>query len=242
MPFWYNSPNKDSKFSSLACSDWSSLNSRLDFKEFAIKEDDTFYWLFGFANNVTDVVFVKGGRDWKFEPQLVTLKIAKKDYDKWDSNEKKTVPVLRTKFEAFWCRVFEDLDKEKVYSGRLTFQDIPQLEMVLSGIAYGEPMTEQTRRTTVLSMCQVIAVEVPEIIKPEELTLPVKGLWNKPSGQSEYERLGDRFRFTCEQLKVVFPNKEINSIADISNLGSNEKESVDFTAAFQIILAILGSR
>ncbi|WP_201800715.1 hypothetical protein, partial [Dulcicalothrix desertica] len=83
MPFWYNTPSEGSEYSNLACTDFAGLNSLIKFDEVAFKSDDDFNYVFGYASDASDLIKV-GDRDFKFTPQLITFKLAKKNYQKYD--------------------------------------------------------------------------------------------------------------------------------------------------------------
>jgi hypothetical protein len=240
MPAWYNPPTKDSKFATLAVTDWSNMHVRLDFEEFCIKEDDTFYYLFGFANEASDLVFVKAGRDWKFEPQMVTLKIAKKDYERWDMTEKKSVPASQSKTERFFAKIFSNLDLSKVYTGKFGFSHMPLMDAYVLEENDGQPMAENVKEITVKTSFPVTVVDEPQKIKINDITIPTKSKAEYAKGQTEYERLNDRLKFLETQLRLVYPDNEFNSLKDIVNFSDTKKADADFAEIYQIIVVLLG--
>jgi hypothetical protein len=237
MPLWYNPPFKDSKFASVACSDWESVNSRFDFEELVIKSNDDFYYLFGQVVAITDLKYVKGEKDWKFEPQLIQFKIARKDYEKYDYQEKKRVPTKQSIVERFYCKCIEDLNLAdgRVYKGKIFVSSIPQIEMVVR-----DQLTPEMVAMTIKSMCDLLVVETSQFIKLEELRLPEKSAGGYGKTQSESERLNEQVSFIVSQCKLLVPELQINSIVDLYAFYNNEEHSLKIQEALHFIGKVLG--
>ena len=236
MSLWYNLPTKDSKFANLACSDWSSINSKFDIAELAIKQDDSFYYLFAQATELTDVKFVKGERNWEFLPQLVQFKVARKDYEKYSMDEKKQIPVKQSMPEKFYCKCFETLDLEKIYAGKIYFQNIPQIEMAMNG-----ELTEDMVTVTIQSMCKLSIVELPQFLKLNELEIPTSGFKSYSKTETEEERLNAREAKLLKSLKLMFPELEFNSLADVFTHYNDEKITVQVQLGVEVIKLVLGN-
>lgn len=218
MPFWYNAAEGESKFNSLVCSDWNQINSMIQFDELGVKSDDEFHHLFGYASSATDVIKI-GERDFKFTPQLLTVKIARKNYQKYDRTAKKRVDAAQSTIEKLICKLLESYDLSKVYKASVQLQQSNIVQMLVDGVdTMGKPMPDMVFDSMSSSYLSMTEVEQPEHIKPDELQLPSKGNWGGGSkAQSEYERLSDRLKFVSEQIKAAYPALEIASAHDIAN-------------------------
>lgn len=242
MVLWYREPTKDSKFANLSCSeaDWESINSKIVFKEVAIKETDDFYHLFGYADEVTDIKFYDGGKNWKFEPQLIKFKVAKQDYNKYSKEEKKDVPAKQSVAEKFYCLCLKGFDQDKVYTGKIYFQMIPQIQMLIDG-----QLNEQLVEATITSMCSLTALTgASEIIKLDEIQLPTSkssGYGSGSKAQSEAGRLDDRLQFLVKQLNLIFPDLAIDTLADLYKHYNDEKMTVQVQQAVELIKVILSN-
>jgi hypothetical protein len=216
MPFWYNVASEGSKFNSVACTDWNQINSMVTFDEVAVKSDDEFYYFFGWASNVTDVIKV-GEKNFNWEPQLLTLKIARKNYQKYDRNLKKKVDAEQSTVEKLICKLVETYDLSKVYKTAIQVQNSNLVKMLADGVdTVGNPMSKELYDQMSGSYLTMTEVLQPIHIKPDELQLPSKGNWGgSKGGQSESERLADRMLFINQQVKLAFPGIEISSVADI---------------------------
>lgn len=238
MPVWYNPAVAPEKFSNIAITDFSNINSTIEFEELGIKSDDEFYYLFAYANKVTDILFTKGGKEWSYTPQLVKLKIARKDTEKTDWQTKQKVAVPQSTVEKFYCKVIDDLDLECIYSGSLRLQSIPQIEMVVTGSAYGEPLSDEMIKMTILSMCQFLKIEETKHLNLDDLKLPTKTAYSR-SSQTEYNKLEDRIKFILANLKLLHPDKQLDTITDLHSLVNNEKESVTIQSSISFIKELI---
>jgi hypothetical protein len=219
MPFWYNEKAEGSKFNSVACTDWATLNSNLNFDELAVKSDDEFHHLFGWCVSATDIIKM-GEKNFKWEPQLLTFKIARKNYEKYDRTLKKRVPAEQSSTEKMFCKLLESLNLEKVYKAKLSLQYNNIVEMVLTEKdGSGQVLPESMVSVLAANFLVVSEVSEPEHIKLDELTLPAKGNWSGggSKGQTEYEKLNDRFKFISEQITLAYPTAEIKSAWDIAH-------------------------
>jgi hypothetical protein len=225
MSFWYNTATDGEKFNSISCADWNQVNTNLEFDELAIKEDEDFYYLYGQFTKATDITKV-GDKDWKFEPQLLTLKIAKKDYQKYSMKEKKRIPVSQSRVEKYYSKVFSGMNLTVIYSGKIQLQDSGFIDALLTGV---DPNNNNVLPDAVLEMMAsgfhaFKVVDEPTIIKPDEIKLPTKsgGNWGSGKSQTEYEKLGDRVKFVIEQFKLSIPHTEVNNFPELIKLMSNE--------------------
>ncbi len=218
MPFWYNAASEGSEFNSLACTDWNQINSMIQFDELGVKSDDEFHHLFGWATSATDVIKV-GEKDFKWTPQLVTIKIARKNYQKYDRVAKKKVDAEQSTIEKLLCKLLESYDLSKVYKASVQFQHSNIVKMLVDGVdTMGNPMPDMVFDSMSSSYLSMEDVAEPGHIKLDKLQLPSKTNWGGGSkGQTEYERLNDRIKFATEQIKLAYPTLEIASVVDISN-------------------------
>lgn len=224
MPFWYNTPSEGSEFSNLACTDFAALNSIINFEEVAIKSDDNFNYVFGFANNASDLIKV-GDKDFKFTPQLITFKLAKKNYQKYDVKTKAKVDVEQSLIEKLMCQLLDELEASKVYRGTMQLQTSGIVKMLVENVdTQGKELPGVVRESMSSSYLSVVEVLEPKHIKIDALKLPEKKPWGGSGAkeQTEYEKLTDRLKFVAEQLKLEYPSKDIKSISDIHLLTSLE--------------------
>jgi hypothetical protein len=226
MPFWYNEPKQDEKFSHLYRSDWNECNASIMFTELGIKENDTFYFLYMYADSVNDVTKIGAARDWKFPTgELTTLKIAKKTYQKQDFKTKQQVTVEQHRVEKLFCNLLAKYDLDKVYSGSLFMQDGNIVDMLIDAKdGSGKPIASETINMMSQPYLTLEVVEKPEHIKLTEIDLPTIGSGNsgtKGYSQSELNKLNDRLNFIIAQLKLALPDESIENIADIYRICNN---------------------
>jgi hypothetical protein len=221
MPYWYNEPGKDEKFATVVTSNYEELNSQVEFSEITSRKDDDFSYLFGWITKITDTKKY-GNNDWKFEPQLLMLKFARKNYEKWDSKQKKKVPTEQHPIEKLTCQAVDTLDETKVYSGKMLLQNGNIINMLLTKSDAGNtPMSDEMYNMMLSSYFSFTEIESCEHLPVDEIKLPAKsgggyGGYGAKS-QSEYDKLTDRVKFAVEQLKLAIPDKaeHVNNLKDI---------------------------
>ncbi|BDA70212.1 hypothetical protein CAL7716_043780 [Calothrix sp. PCC 7716] len=217
MPFWYNTPSEGSEYSNLACTDFANLNSLIKFDEVAFKSDDDFIYVFGYASDASDLIKV-GDKDFKFTPQLITFKLAKKNYQKYDVKTKAKVDVEQSMIEKLMCQLLGELDFSDVYTGTMQLQTSNIINMLVTGKQLnGEPLPDVVKESMVSSYLSLKEIDEPKHIKVDALKLPEKKSWggNGAKAQSELEKINDRLTFICNQLKVDYPSREFKSLSDI---------------------------
>lgn len=217
MPFWYNTPSEGSEYSNLACTDFATLNSIINFEEVGIKADDDFNYVFGYASNASDLIKV-GDKDFKFTPQLITFKIAKKNYQKYDVKTKSKVDIEQSLIEKLMCQLISELDANKVYRGTMQLQTSGIVKMLVENTdTQGKELPGVVRESMINSYLSLVEVFEPKYIKIDALKLPEKKSWGNGSAklQTEYEKLTDRLKFITEQLKVEYPSQNLVSLSDI---------------------------
>lgn len=217
MPFWYNTPSEGSEYSNLACTDYAVLNSLIKFEEVAFKFDDDFNYVFGYASDASDLIKV-GDRDFKFTPQLITFKLAKKDYQKYDVKTKSKVDVQQSMIEKLMCQLLGELDFGSVYAGTMQLQTSSIINMLVTGKQLnGDPLPDAVKESMVSSYLSLKEIDEPKHIKVDALKLPEKKQWSGGGvkAQSEHEKLTDRLKFITEQLKIEYPSQNLVSLSDI---------------------------
>lgn len=241
MSVWYNEAENGSKFAKMAVTSWESISTKVDFTEVGIVQDDGFYYLYGHAVSCTDIVKVGAAKDWKFEPQLLTFQIAKKDYEKTNYKTKAKEQIKQTSIEKVVCLAIAELDLEKVYSAKFSLQNSPQNEMILTGESDGEKLPEKMVKSWIKLIADFKEVAEPQIIKISELEAPKGRSGSYPKAQSEYEKCNDRLRFMCEQYALVFPGTELKTVGDLAGIATNPDEETKFFNLLPIIAVLSGS-
>ena len=196
MPFWYSVPSEGSEYSNLACTDFAGLNSSIKFEEVAFKSDDDFNYVFGYASDASDLIKV-GDRDFKFTPQLITFKLAKKNYQKYDVKTKSKVDVEQSMIEKLMCQLLDELDFGNVYTGSMLIQTSNIITMLVTGKQLdGSPLPDGVKESMVNTYLSLKEIDEPKHIKVDALKLPEKKLWGSggAKAQSELEKLTDRLK------------------------------------------------
>ena len=225
MPGWYNAPKDGAKFASIAFSDFASVNTQIEFDELRFTRDDDFYYLFFHATKVTDIVKM-GDKDWKWKEELGTLKIARKDYEKWNSKEQKKIPTAQSRVEKLVCKLLEDKEPAETYKGFLQLQDGNGIDAILTGTQNGKDITAMVP----MLMETYASFEVcdPDKIADSDVGVPAKksgGGGYGAKSQTELEKLNDRFSFIKAQLKIV-TDTEVTTVADICEVLKGEKSDL----------------
>ena len=78
MSIFFNPPKEDSRYATVGGIDWENINTVVEFSELRYISDESYYYLYLYATKFTDLVKI-GEKDWRFEPQLIILDIAKAD-------------------------------------------------------------------------------------------------------------------------------------------------------------------
>lgn len=227
MPFWYNDAVEPSKFASLVRTDWKDVNTSISVEELAIKQDDDFYHLFMYANSATDVINTKGGRDWRFMPQLVTLKIAKKDYKKYDYKSKKQIDVTQSRIEKLFTKLLSNYDEGKVYFGGIALQDNNIADMVISELdPGGKPILPDVLASLSSSFINLEEDLEPTYLSLDELKLPEnKSNSARSYSQGEGQKLDDRLAFVLKEVNLVNCDIKATSMADVVRFIMNGKDA-----------------
>ncbi|MDZ7968744.1 MAG: hypothetical protein RM368_27965 [Nostoc sp. DedSLP03] len=228
--FYYIEPKKDDKFALVGSSDWTQVYSVIEFAELGFCSDDNFYHLFAYATRFTNINKF-GDKNWEFEPQLIKMKVAKKDYQKEDKDKNK-VNVAQSRLEKWICWMLDARDPSVIYSGFIKLQDDPMCEMFLTGIGLAGEQIDETVLNQMLKMSAIFdPVAEPQYIKPEDVQ-PPKGFSNKGGysgkpAQTELERLRDRLAFVCEQINKMddsIPVENLAQLADVLSIAENKEE------------------
>ncbi|MBH8553404.1 hypothetical protein I8751_13670 [Nostocaceae cyanobacterium CENA357] len=228
---YYIEKKEGDKFALVGCSEWSEANSVISFDELGFCQDDGFYHCFAYATKVTEIGCF-GDKNWKFEPQLVKFKLAKKDYQKEDKQKNK-VDVKQSRLERWLCDLFNGLEEGVIYKGFINLKDDPYCDLFITKIdPKGQPIPEPLLKQMLSMSVDIEPVETPEHIKPEDIKAPNgKGSWGKGGyggkpGQTEIEKLTDRMSFICSQVNAMnegIPVENLAQLADVLSGAENKK-------------------
>lgn len=217
MTVWYNAPNDGEIFAVLICTDWVNVNSKIEFEELCIREDDDFIYFFMYATKLSDAINTSD-RSWKFEPQKVLVKFAKKDYEKYSYKEKKRIPVVQSRFEKWLHKFLIDFqyDHKQIYSGKLEMQDSSIIGILLSGLDLsGNPAPKEILDMMTANYIQLTTVTSPMYLT-DEIKLPDsrKGNSGYSKVQTELEKLNDRTQFIINAINTCCPEYEAKCVND----------------------------
>lgn len=205
MGFWYNAPKEGQKFANLSCKDWFEVNTQFEFEELAWKQDDGFYHLFAYATKFTDCdqMGLGAGIKFKFEPQLVQFKVAKKNYIKKGFQGKPDKSIEQSRVEKWLCKVLSQYDEGVIYHGKFSFTDTAQIDTFLTGIDPNgqkvEPLLLQSMESYYYSLS---VVGESKYLKPEDIQIKSnwKGGGSSAPSQTELEVLNDRLAFVLQEV------------------------------------------
>lgn len=239
--FWYIDPKKDDKYALVGCSDWTEAYSKFEFDELGFTSDDGFYHLFAYATKFTEINKY-GERNWKFEPQLIKLKVARKDYQKEDRDKNK-VDVKQSRLEKWVCSLFDSLSNGIVYSGFINLQDDSMCDIFVSGTGLKGEKLDPAVLAQMMSMSASVTplFEPPQHLDIADIKTPSSnGYYNKGGYgggkpvQTELERLADKLAFVCEQINKCGVEPPTTSIADILRASKihPEKELISETLSW----------
>jgi len=217
MSGWYNAPKDGAKFSSVAFTDMNSVNSEIQFDELRFTSDDEFYHLYFNATKFGDIVKV-GDKDWKFTEQLTSIKIARKNYEKWSSKEGKKVPTEQSRVEKLVCKIFDDLDSTVSYQGFLQLQDGNGIDAILTGTMNGKDVSAMVP-TLLETYASFTPTDANKITDADVVAPKKSGGSYGAKAQTELEKLNDRLSFIRTQLTVVYPDFQVLSVHSITPLG-----------------------
>jgi len=208
MVAWYNEPKADEKFAS-ANINFAEANELIKFNEFAFRSDETFYYLFFYATEFKGLQKIGTNKDWKFEPGLIQVKIAKiEEYQKYDFKNKKQVATKQTPLEQLLCTILGELDESKFYQGKLKFSSGGFVDTLISGVnpADNKPLTDDHRALLLGDYRQFIELTTePVHLKLDDLKIAPKAKSYGSSSQTELARIQDREKYILQVVKKVFP-------------------------------------
>lgn len=219
MTLFYNEP-KDSKFATVAITDWTAVNSNVDFDELRFASNDEFYFVYMHATKFTDVIKI-GDKDWKWTPQLVMIEVARKDVEKWNPKEKKKILTAQSSTEKLVCKMLDDLDSTLCYKGTMVLQESNFNLAILTGKdAQGKDIPEAMIEMLLAPLFNFDLVEESSLIPVDDVKVKERKAWSGgKAGQTELEKLNDRFTFIKEQLKLNGYQHDITSIGDLVSSG-----------------------
>ncbi|NJN09247.1 MAG: hypothetical protein HC836_40305 [Richelia sp. RM2_1_2] len=237
MGFWYNKKD-DAKIASLSSTDWSEINSKIEFSELGFTSDDGFYLLVANAIRFTDVQKM-GEKDFKIDNEIIQFKIARKDYDKKDFKTKQTVNIKQSRIEKWLCYELEKLDATKRYCGFIHLQDGNWADNVTTGKdSEGKELSEDIRDMFAKEYRKFEVVETAKI-EDSLLTMPAgysSGGYSKAETQAE--KIKANYAFIEQEARKMWKFPEDASC--ISHLVSLLEKADDEAAYFlQVIEKIL---
>lgn len=207
MPIWYNEAKDGNSFNSASVTDWNSVNAVITFDELAVRSDDTFYYLFMYANTFTDLLNV-GQKNWEYKPSLMQIKIAKAEkYQKYDSKEKKNVEASQSYCEKLVCTQLQNLEESKFYSGKITLRSGEQVIGLVTGVhpSDGKPIPNDIKNYLLNEYFKFEEIAEASHLKVDDLKVPAKKSYSGSSAQTELSRIQDREKYIYGVLKQVFP-------------------------------------
>jgi len=235
---WYNAPKDGAVYASMTVSDWNAVATKLTFSEMAFKKDSEFIHLFCYLTEQPKDLVNVDNKQWKFEPQLLSFKIAcASTYQKWNSKEKKKVACEQSQVEKLYSRAFESLEEGKVYSGFMALESGGTTSMLATGQKPdGSAIPQEFIDMMASSTYSFKPVETPQFVKVEDLKLPEKsgnGWSGGGKGQTELEKLADRELFLCAAaFKITEEKLVVTSLAKL--MSEPIWEDIDFKLKFDI--------
>lgn len=231
MTCWYNEPKEGyAKIGALI--DATEVNSRLDFSEAAFKldEKDKSIHCYIFATSLTDVK-KSGESKWTFEPQPIYFQIRNEAYEKSQGRDKPPAKVEPTAFSKWlYKELLQNIEDSNLDNGCFLASGFIQFceginsqtaKMVLEGKdSKGKDLTDEMI-SFFASQCFEFAPILPEDVKNLKLdALPdlapkggSKGGYGGARGQTERERLNDRFNFA----KTICGLQENATLEDLAS-------------------------
>ncbi len=242
--FWYQAPKEGQKYASIGCSGWSEANSTIIFDELVYCQDDGFYYIFAYATKVTELQNF-GNKDWKFEPQLLTFKVAKKDYEKQDK-ERKTVKVQQSRLERWLCHTLSELEEGLAYKGWINLKDDPSCDYLVTKNLNGVPIDGAIYQQMLSMNLEIEALtEPPKHINVEEDVKPPSGKGGFGKGgygaksQTEAEKLADRLAFVLGQVNQASDIK-VENVGQLASLVSGtDSVSKELRYVFDLCVALM---
>lgn len=219
--FYYIEPRKDDKYALVGCSDWSDAYSKFEFTELGFCKDDGFFHIFAYATRFTEINKY-GEKNWKFEPQLIKMKVARKDYQKEDKDKNK-VDVKQSRLEKWICWMLTELDDSQFYSGFINLQDDVMCDIFVSGLGMKGETIDPAVLDQMMSMSALLSalLEPPTHISTEDVQPPnyksKNSGWSGSgrSAQTEKEKLQDRLTFICEQVNQSNDGISVENFAQL---------------------------
>lgn len=218
MSLYFNPPKEDSKYATVGGIDWENINSIVEFSELRSISDESHYYLYLYATKFTDLVKI-GEKDWRFEPQLITLDIAKADVVKsYNAKEKKQVDRAKSDVEKLIGLALADKDPDKAYKGFFSLQSGGHLKITLSGKdTQGKEIPEVVQQQLLSTLFSLEETDT-ELVPVDDVKVKAKKAWSNGSkGQSEYEKLSDRLKWIADQVKLANPEIEIKTLMDLAD-------------------------
>ncbi|MFN6484539.1 MULTISPECIES: hypothetical protein [unclassified Nostoc] len=217
--FFYIEPKQNDKYALVGCTDWTNAYSNFEFSELGFCKDDDFYHLFAYATRFTEINKF-GDNNWKFEPQLIKMKVARRDYQK-ENKDKVKLDVKQSRLEKWLCFMFDKLEEEQFYSGFLSLKDDLMCETFVTGLGMRGEVIDPGVLAQMMSMSASLSplLEAPVHISAEDVQPPnykgkSGGYGGKPA-QTEKEKLQDRLTFICEQVNKFSDGIQVENFAQL---------------------------
>ncbi|MDF0553400.1 hypothetical protein [Kamptonema sp. UHCC 0994] len=221
MTFWYNPPKNGSQFAELNCSDYSKTSAWFEFEEVKVTITDDAITFYGLCSRAGDIK-QKGNDAFAIQNQLIAISVHRKDYTKRKQVDGtwKDVPVVVTKDESVVVKAVESLglDPNKTYKGTVNLGiSLNDERVLLEGIkANGQKVSKELFADTVQG---IVYLEEREAValKDASYSASSKGgnsSWGGSKGQTEVERLNERWEFTKKMLAPF--SDDCNNLGDLS--------------------------
>lgn len=239
--FWYIEPKEGQKYANIGCSGWNEANSRIEFDELVFIKDDDFYHVFAYATAFTEIQNFNN-KSWKFEPQLVKFRVARKDYQKEDRDKNK-VDVKQSRLEKWLCSLFQESEEGLVYRGWINLKDDSYCDLFVTKELKGIPIDDVVlKQMMAMSLEWELLTEPPTKINLEEdIKLPNgKGGYGKEYAktQTESQKLSDRVKFVCEQFTLA-TEEPITNLNEIRLLLADDKKRGMAVSLLEICSALI---
>lgn len=212
MTFYFTPAKEEGGYASVSTSKWKEANSKVTFQEFNVTETDSAFFLSGWATAFTDI---KNFRDqnWQFQPCLVALKIAKKDYSRTFNGE--TKHFQQSGIEKVICEELTKWDKALAYAGTLALMHMDTYEP--EEWANVDDVMKQALMSSMLKVKPIVG-ELQYIGSKKFEAPTIDNKDERGSGRasvSEYDKLKSREKYLLEIFREQYPDEKIEKLCDL---------------------------
>ncbi|MBE9059305.1 hypothetical protein [Sphaerospermopsis sp. LEGE 08334] len=201
------------------------LSCQIDFEELQFQKDDVYIYLTGKIRSHSKGI-EKSFKEHNCPGETVVIRLLNKGEHE-TTYKGETKKHTQSTLELFLCNRINALDWDKAYTGMIRFRYDGMLTYLLGDVGMTPDMKEQAEKAAInLTPLENKTIE----LEPLKNAVGYKGGYGGSKGQTELEKLNDRMAFTLQQMKAIFPEAKLDSIADLIQLLASDGDKPGYVS------------